>query len=337
MAHDKYRELVRAGVLGHAVGDALGVPVEFCSRRELEKRPVWGMEEFGFWPVLTEIQSADVPTGITYCHLPAGTWSDDTSMEIALMQSLIDCGSFDFRNIMANFVRWMTNGDFTATGAVFDIGAICSQAISNYVLRGCDPLECGLSGVRDNGNGSLMRIVPVAYVCYRNCIVDAAKRYELVRNVSSLTHAHEISVLGCLICVNMVCCLLDGDNPAQAYWRAKKCDYSMFSESTRAEYRRVLEDDISKYLAGDIQSGGYVRDTLEASLWCLLNGEDYSDTVLAAVNLGDDADTVGAVTGSMAGIYYGYDAIPCKWLDALQRRDYLLELCDKFAETEITV
>ena len=311
------KEKVRGGVIGHAIGDALGVPVEFTNREQLALFPLTDMVGFG-----------------TH-HVPAGTWSDDTSMEIALMQSLIDCQAFDYENIMGNFYKWWKDDEFTATGNTFDIGSTCYSAINNY-LRGTPAKECGETGERSNGNGSLMRILPVAYVCYTHDLPDQA-RYQLVRDVSSLTHAHEISVLGCYIYVNYVIHLLGGDTPAEAYQKMQAHDYSMFSEATRDIYRRVLVDDIAKLDESDISARGYVVSSLEASLWSLLTTGSYQEAVLKAVNLGDDTDTVGAITGSMAGIVYGFDSLPADWTQKLQRYDYLLDLCDKFAETDITL
>ena len=312
-----YKEMVRSGVIGHAIGDALGVPVEFSYRGTLKKHPVKDMTGYGVHDV------------------PAGTWSDDTSMEIALMQSLIDKGRFDYDDIMKNFVRW-THGEFTATGKMFDIGGTCSQAISNY-RYGDAPLDCGIKTGHCNGNGSLMRILPVALICYHNHIDKDQDRYALVRDVSSLTHAHEISVLGCYIYVNYICHLLDGDSLTEAYDKMQRHNYLMFSDQARAEYDRVLNGDIYICDEYEIESGGYVRDSLEAALWCLLNNKTYHETVLAAVNLGDDTDTVAAIAGSMAGLYYGYNGMPIKWIFGLGRYEYLLDLCDKFAETDISV
>ena len=308
---------VRAGIIGHAIGDALGVPVEFTSRSQLACHPIRDMKGFG-------------------THgMPAGTWSDDTSMEIALLQSLINKGSFDYKDIMDNFCKWLDDDEFTATGRAFDIGGTCAGAIRNYRI-GISPLECGEKGERSNGNGSLMRILPVAYVCYDNSIVGN-DRYELVRKVSSLTHAHEISVLGCFFYIIFICCLLNGDSPAVAYRKAQQENYSMFSDSAREAYHRILAEDITGYNEDDISSSGYVLSSLEASLWCLLTTDNYKEAVLKSVNLGSDTDTVGAITGSMAGIYYGYDAIPCEWIEKLQRSEYLLNLCDQFASTKIEV
>ena len=146
MVHSKnmdMRNKVRAGIIGHAIGDALGVPVEFTSRNQLARHPIVDMEGYG-----------------TH-NMPAGTWSDDTSMEIALLQSLVDKKMFDYTDIMENFRKWWRDGEFTATGKTFDIGGTCAGAICNYV-KGMSPSECGEKGERSNGNGSLMRILPVA-------------------------------------------------------------------------------------------------------------------------------------------------------------------------------
>lgn len=308
---------VRAGVIGHAIGDALGVPVEFAKRNQLECHPVRNMESYG-----------------TH-NMPAGTWSDDTSMEIALLKSLIDCKSFDYKDIMNNFCKWWQDNDFTATGKIFGTGRTCTKAINNY-CEGMSPLECGGTNENDNGNGSLMRILPVAFVCYENFITGAAK-YQLVREVSSLTHAHEISVLGCYIYVNFVCCLLNGESLTTAYSKIQREDYSGFSETGRGIYGRILKNNIADYEESEISSSGYVLSSLEASLWCLMKTKSYREAVLRAVNLGDDTDTVGAITGSMAGIYYGYESIPREWIEKLQRSDYLINLCDKFAAVKIKV
>ncbi len=320
MAHLKNTDMkskIYSGVIGHAIGDALGVPAEFMSRNQLLSHPICDMEGYG-----------------TH-RMPAGTWSDDTSMEIALLQSLIDCKKFDFEDIMNNFCKWRECDEFTATGVTFDIGGTCARALSNYRI-GMSPCECGGKDERSNGNGSLMRILPVAFVCYKNAIVGR-DRYELVRKVSSLTHAHEISILGCFIYVNLICELLDNNDFATAYSRIQQDDYSMFSDAALEVYERILTDNIARYDEGDISSSGYVLNTLEAALWCLSNTGSYEAAVLKAVNLGDDTDTVGAVVGSMAGILYGLEAIPHKWISKLQRSEYLLDLCDKFESVSIEV
>ena len=314
MAHfknDEYKNVVRAGVIGHAVGDALGVPVEFMCREELRESPASEM------------------TGYGAHFVPAGSWSDDTSMEIAFMQSVIDRNQIEYRDIMEKFCAWYQHDQFTATGNMFDIGNICMEALQKYHHHGLEPLSCGGKGERDNGNGSLMRILPLAFFCdVKN--ITGKDRYELVRDVSSLTHAHPISVLGCHIYINFACHLLAGESVTDAYKKTQADDYSMYEPETLKVYERILKDNIGRFAEDDISSSGYVLHTLEAALWCLLTTDSYEKAVTKAVNLGQDTDTVGAVTGSLAGLVYGYEAIPERWLNKLQRLDYLLGLCDDF-------
>ena len=139
-------DVIRTGIFGVVVGDALGVPVEFTSRWERQRDPVTDMREYG-----THSQ-------------PKGTWSDDSSMMFATMDSMIICDGIDYADIMKRFRSWNINGEYTPFGTVFDIGITCARAISHF-RPGEDPLQCGLSGERDNGNGSLMRIMPVSLYC----------------------------------------------------------------------------------------------------------------------------------------------------------------------------
>ena len=141
--------------------------------------------------------------------------------------------------------------------------------------------------------------------------------------------------MGCLIYVNFVCHLLDGDSLLEAYQKTQLDDYSDFEEDTRMSYYRILDENIGSYARQTIISTDNVLNTLEAAFWCLFNTDNYRDAVITAVNLGDDTDTVGAVTGSMAGILYGFNEIPGLWVEALQRSEYLLDLCERFALADI--
>lgn len=301
---------IKDGVIGHAIGDAMGVPVEFCIREKLLEHPITTMKGYGSHPV------------------PEGTWSDDTSMEIATIDSIINKKELDYKDIMMNFYYWLKEAKYTPHGEVFDAGRTCIQSIINF-SKGYEIDECGQKDINSNGNGSLMRILPIAYYCYYKKIRED-EIYEIVKKTSSLTHAHEISVLGCYIYINYVLFLLNGKDKLSAYNMVKLVDYSKFSKESLDVYSRILKDDIKRYNITDIKSSGYVVDTLEASMWVLLNAKDYRETIIGAINLGQDTDTIGAIAGSMAGIVYGYDAIPEKWLEKLVKREYLEELCDKF-------
>ncbi len=307
----------KAGILGLVVGDALGVPVEFTSRAEREVDPVTGMRAYG-----THNQ-------------PAGTWSDDSSMVFATLDSINQRGGIDYQDIMEKFSEWCHYGEYTPFHEVFDIGITVSRAISRY-NQGTAPVEAGGNREYDNGNGSLMRILPVCLYLYERqkmiCTSENESIYT-IHNISALTHAHPRSQMACGFYYFMVKAVLGregnligrlqrGIDEANGYYRQdfqNRAELESFSRlSDLEEFRKLSES--------KIKSSGYVIDTLEAAVWCLITTESFDEAVLKAVNLGDDTDTVGAVTGGLAGLYYGYDAILTEWIQALQKRDWIEEL-----------
>ncbi len=303
------------GIIGLAIGDALGVPVEFKSRQEIAENPVVSMREYG-----THNQ-------------PIGTWSDDTSLTLALIDSIIEKNKIDYVDIMDRFSNWLMYNDYTARGEVFDVGNATSRAIMNYG-RGIDPLECGGISEYENGNGSLMRILPIAYYLQKHKGNTMESKMKIVHNVSALTHRHPISLIACGIYVNIALrllkmeeslyvCVEQGINEAFEFY-----DTEMPDDADNYNRLRNLSS-FSNLAEEEVKSSGYVVDTLEASIWCLLNTNSYKECVLKAVNLGNDTDTVGSVVGGLAGIYYGSDDIPEEWLDVLVRRQYIEELCEK--------
>ena len=175
-----------------------------------------------------------------------------------------------------------------------------------------------------------MRILPIAYYIYYKNITDNQEIYNIVKDVSSITHAHEISILGCYTYVKYVLELLNGKDKVQAYQTIQKQDYSLFSDYAVGKYSKILRNDIQNLQEDNISSSGYVVSTLEAVFWLFLNAEDYNTTILKAVNLGDDTDTVGAILGGLLGIQYGIDSIKESWKHQLKRYDYIVRLCDKF-------
>ena len=301
---------IKDGIIGLAVGDALGVPCEFMSRKLLSNGPVTKMVK-----ALHE-------------RAPKGSWSDDTSMVIATMDSIVK-HDLDYNEMGNSFLRWFLENEYCASDKSFGIGNTTFRSLMLYNRSELNAIECGGKAISDNGNGSLMRILPIAYYVYYNKLNDT-EMLEIIKNTSSITHAHEISILGCYLYVKYIMYILDGLDKKDAYNKLKKLNLDMFSEESRKEYTRILNEDISIYHVDDISSSGYVVHTLEASLWCFLNTDNYRDCLIKAVNLGDDADTVGAVVGGIAGIYYGYHDIPQEWLDETAKLDYLLDMCDKF-------
>ena len=300
------------GIIGFAIGDALGVPAEFKTRDELKKNPIIDMIGNG-----------------TY-YVPAGTWSDDTSMTLATIDSLIETQDIDTNDMAKRFLEWFRKCKYTATDEIFDIGRTTLQALAKFELKLDDASNCGESNEFDNGNGSLMRMLPIAYFIHNNKIEDSKEIYNIVKKVSSITHAHEVSILGCYIYVAFVLELLTGKDKFESYKNIKELDYSFFEENSINEYYRILNMDIFSIAEDDISSTGYIVSTLESVLWLFLNSKDYNSTILKAVNLGDDTDTVGAIVGGLLGIYYGIDEIKDSWKLMLKKYDYITDLCNRF-------
>ena len=305
----------RAALLGLAVGDALGVPVEFQARAIRQLDPVEGMRSFG-----THDQ-------------PAGTWSDDSSLAFCLAEALAaDAGITDAAR---RFIKWYEEGYWTPRGTVFDVGIATAEALRR-LKQGRPASASGGTDEYDNGNGSLMRMLPLAF---RMQHLPVLERFELVRKYSAITHAHIRTVLGCFIYVEMACQLLLASDKLTAYQAMQHTVREFLSTSgvapdeEIAHYQRILEvpavpeaQPLADCAEDEIMSSGYVVHTLEAALWCLLGHDSYRATVLAAVNLGDDTDTVGAVAGGLAGLLYGEAAIPAEWLAVLARRADIEEL-----------
>ena len=266
-------------ILGLAIGDALGVPYEFKKRGSF---------------LCTEM------VGYGTHNQPEGTWSDDTSMVLATLDSLkSNDGKIVTKDMFERFNYWLLYGDYTAHGEVFDAG-----------IATCKALQTGKSqtGEYDNGNGSLMRILPLAFV---PCTDDE------IRAVSAITHGHRISMDACVIYVHIAKRLLAGESI---------CEIIPTLQYDKPFDRLHRIDQIS---TSEIKSSGYVVDTLEAALWAVSHKSNNADKeksfrndLLDAVNLGQDTDTVGAVAGGLAGIIYGLDEVS-DWVETLQNREEL--------------
>lgn len=307
-------QTVRNTLLGLAIGDALGVPVEFESRDALRKKPVIKMLGGGSW------------------DQPAGTWSDDTSMTIATMESIARLGRIDYADIMENFLRWYLHDEFTVDNDCFDIGNTTRAALLRYSRKLLPADKCGATEKDSNGNGSLMRILPVPLYLFATRGKIGAEELQIIHKMSALTHAHAISKISCGIYSLIAAQILDGKNIFDAFRigmdNAKKF-YAIDSEFDN--FARLCDENFAALPEEEIFSSGYVLHTLEAALWCLLNTDDYKSLALKAVNLGKDTDTVGAVAGGLAGMLYGVESIPTDWLATLRRSDYLEKICDDFA------
>lgn len=323
MSTDSLPAQTRAALLGLAVGDALGVPVEFAPRAARQKDPVVDMRAYG-----------------TH-HQPAGTWSDDSSLTFCLAETLARPGGRHGAPDLADFARrsinWLYQSYWTAHGETFDVGNATRAAIDR-LQRGIEPTQAGPSSEFDNGNGALMRILPLAFHnVWRAENLDMNAAWTLTENVASVTHGHPRSALGCFLYLLVARGLLAGLAPADAFSQMQQLanpwlkDGSIPAVVEDKYYRWVLSGELPDQPESKIASSGYVVHTLEAALWCLLRHDTYAATVLAAVNLGDDTDTTGAVAGGLAGLAYGEAGIPAEWLAVLARRADIENLAERLA------
>ncbi len=311
----RLKSQIIASLWGAAVGDALGVPVEFLSRKDLAAAPVTGMRGEG-----THKQ-------------PAGTWSDDTSLTLCTLESLLDCDGVDTEDMAERFRRWLVEGYWTAHGQVFDIGIATRQALARFA-EGRKPELCGGRQEYDNGNGSLMRMLPVSLWSQSGATEEALG---LVHRVSRITHGHPRAQMVCGFYSLLAWALLEGAAPLDALkqaWQQAEQEYKFHEdfELNWPHLHRLSPDVLPTLGEADIRSSGYCIHTMEASVWCLLRGEDFPSTVMAAVNLGEDTDTTGCVTGTLAGLRFGMDQVPSAWVEALARRQELDTLFTRFAE-----
>lgn len=299
------------GILGFAVGDAMGVPIEFMDREILLTKPVTKMLGYGNY------------------EIEKGNWSDDTALTLATMDSLTKCEKLDLNDLMRRFCKWVNDGEYSSTGFAFGIGNSTKIALMRYYHDKLAPLKCGGRGLNENGNGSLMRMFPIAYFAFKKDLTNEQIEYLAITS-SSITHAHEISTLSCYIYMMYINFILRGYDKYESYMMLRKIDYSMFKKENIKVFKRILNEDISKLTIDDISSTGYVLHTLEAVLWVILNTNNYAESIVGAINLGGDTDTIGAITGSIAGLLYGSKTIPENWLNDLKSVPYIKKLCTKF-------
>lgn len=271
----------RGALLGLAVGDALGTTLEF-TRRDTK-------------PLHTEMLGGG-PFG-----LRPGQWTDDTAMALALADSLVSCSGFNPNDLATRFVRWWQHGAYSCTGTCFDIGITTREALARFVRTG-DPYA-GSTAPDTAGNGSLMRLAPVALFALH----DAAQADQLARDQSRITHAAPQAIEACAYFVQLLreAILDQPDVLCSRAWSGNPAIAAIAAGSWRHKTR------------DQIRSSGYVIDTLEAALWAVGTTSAFEEALILAVNLGDDSDTVGAVTGQLAGAVYGASAIPERWLHPL--------------------
>jgi ADP-ribosylglycohydrolase len=241
------------------------------------------------------------------------------------------CHEFDTEDMGGRFLRWYRGELWTPHGKVFDVGVSTARALQN-IANGVRAEVAGETGQFSNGNGSLMRILPVSL---RFATDPIPRLLDRVHCASAITHRHVRSQMACGLFTLVVRELLTGEVPREAFAKALAAFRSFYEPdpwwSLELDYfQLLLADDLDRRPESDIGSGGYVLETLPASLWCLLTTSSFEECVLKAVNLGHDTDTTGCVAGGLAGVHYGLKAIPEKWLQTLARHDDVKVLFNQF-------
>jgi len=297
---DRYR----GAMLGLAVGDALGTTLEFCPPGS-------------FAPI------DDIVGGGPF-RLPAGAWTDDTSMALCLAESLVACGGFDAADQMRRYVRWYREGEWSSTGHCFDIGNTTCAALEQFEETG-DPW-CGSDDPFTAGNGSIMRLAPVVLAF----APSPGEAIAMAARSSRTTHGARDAVDGCRYLAALLLGALGGASKEELLG-------GIFEPVTDLWAREPLAPAIMEVAAGsfrhrnppDIRGTGHVVRSLEAALWAFHHGASFRDGALRAVNLGDDADTTGAVYGQLAGAFYGETGIPEAWRRRVVAGDAIARMAEQ--------
>ncbi|WP_129628120.1 ADP-ribosylglycohydrolase family protein [Candidatus Oscillochloris fontis] len=301
MSHPHPSDHHRGALLGLAIGDALGTTLEFTGPLD------------PFTPQVTQI------VGGGPFNLPAGFWTDDTSMALCLGQSLVAVGDFDPRDQIERYVRWWRNGENSSTGRCFDIGNATRAALQTYQMT--NQPYAGNPSPNTAGNGSLMRMVPV--------VLAAANEAEAITwagHQSRVTHAAPAAIDACRLYARLIWRALAGASKADLFDTSLGNDLAL-----EAGVAKVAQGSYQHAMPPTIQGLGYVTAALEAALWAFYHSHDFASGAILAVNLGQDSDTTGAIYGQIGGAFYGLEAIPAAWRSVLLRADEIVALADDLA------
>ncbi len=286
------RERAIGSLLGLAVGDALGTTLEFSARDSRQR--------------LTELEGGG-PFG-----LQPGEWTDDTSMALALADSLLSCDGLDELDLMTRFVSWMHEGAYSSNGRCFDIGGTVRAALTRFKANG-DPVAGSIDPM-SAGNGSLMRLAPVA-IRYWD---DELGRRDAAARQSRTTHGADEAVDACVAFADVLADAIAGKPRSEVFGQRSGSWAGRIDDIMAGSWRGKTRD--------EIQSSGYVAHSLEAALWCVARTGSFEEAVVLAANLGGDADTTAAITGQLAGALYGLNHIPQRWRKRLSLNDMIERL-----------
>ena len=305
---DRYR----GSILGLAVGDALGAPVEF-------KRPG------SFKPVTT------MTSGGAFGLRP-GQWTDDTSLALCLAESLVETNGFDLIDQLERYVRWYRDGHLSSTGECFDIGNTTKMALNHYEETK-EPYS-GPTGPATAGNGSIMRLAPVPLAYAKDFGVAVERSGES----SKTTHGALEAVDSCRYLGGLIAASATGVDKTEFLSKRYSQKPGYWTENPLCQnVDAIANGSFKEKSPPEIKGSGYVIDCLEAALWAFYKTESFGDGCLLAVNLGDDADTTGAVYGQLAGAYYGASGIPKKWLRTLTLQPLVQSFADRLYELSVSI
>lgn len=303
MELDRYH----GAMLGLAVGDALGTTLEFKPPGTF--RPIEDMVGGGPF------------------KLEPGEWTDDTSMALCLAASLVETGGFHPEDQVQRYLRWLREGYMSSTGRCFDIGTTTRTSLALYEQNG-DPYS-GLTHGHSAGNGSIMRLAPVP-LYYAE---DPERAISRAADSSRTTHGAREAVDACRYMAGLIVGALQGRPKEEILSAGFSPVEGLWEQAPLApRVAEVAAGSFKEKRPPEIKGGGYVVHSLEAALWAFHESDEFRDGALLAVNLGDDADTTGAVYGQIAGAYYGAQAIPTSWLEKLALRDVIVDVADRLLE-----
>lgn len=296
---------IKGGIIGLLVGDALGVPYEFHAKEEIPP-----FDEIEFEP----------PNSFQRAHagVPVGTWSDDGAQALILLNSLLECGKFDVAHFAEGLVDWYDRGFMAVGGVVFDVGIQTSESIRE-LKSGISPKISGGFDEYSNGNGSLMRVLPLA-------LWHRGSDEELVRiafDQSAVTHGHLRSKLCCaLYCLWARNILNENESPFQT----ANSDLKKLFENNEEALKEL--EIVNNYNTANLNGSGYVVDSLHTAIDCFEQEDSYEYVVKKAISYGNDTDTTACIAGGIAGIKFGIDGIPQRWRENLRGK----EICDRLIE-----
>lgn len=304
---------IKSSLLAAIIGDALGVPVENNSEQELSLCSVKNIFGYGRY------------------DQPQGTWSDDSAMILCTIESL--CNGYDIEKLGQIFCKWLFEAYWTASGVVFDAGIATVIALDHIKTEGWSAFESGSKLEHDNGNGSLMRILPAALYLHNLPSDVFLKR---IHEVSAITHAHPRSLVGCGLYALLVRELLktnDKETALRAAVSEALLFYNNFTDLKKelSSYMRILSFEILRAEKNEIKASGYIIDTLESAIWCFIKNNSTPEILLSAIGLGLDTDTTGTIAGGLAGLIYGLEDVPGHWTMTLARKQEIENLINNFA------